>query len=146
MKNIKSLKIIGESKRENYYREKANIISHKISILGPLSRKDIFKIYAESHVLILLSKSEGFPKVIMEAGVFGCVPIVSNLPGISEVIKHGSDGFIMDSYNSKYHYKDFQLVFDDMDTLKVCSINIFKKSHSFTYEKYLLKIKNAILH
>ena len=146
MKNIKSLKIIGESKRENYYKEKANIISPKISILGPLSRKDIFKIYAESHVLILLSKSEGFPKVIMEAGVFGCVPIVSNLSEISEVIKHGSDGFIMDSYNSKYHYKDFQLVFEDIDTLKVCSINIFKKSHSFTYEKYLLNIKNAILH
>ena len=146
MKNIKSLKIIGESKRENYYKEKANIISPKISILGSLSRKDIFKIYAKSHVLILLSKSEGFPKVIMEAGVFGCVPIVSNFSGISEIIKHGSNGFIMDSHNSKYHYKDFQLVFEDIDTLKVCSINIFKKSHSFTYEKYLLKIKNAILH
>ena len=146
MKNINSLKIIGESKREKYYKEKAIITSPKISILGPLNRKDIFKIYADSHVLILLSKSEGFPKVIMEAGVFGCVPIVSNFSGISDVIKHGSDGFIMDSYNSKYNYEDFQLVFEDIDTLKVCSINIFKKSHSFTYEKYLLKIKNAILH
>ena len=82
----------------------------------------------------------------MEAGVFGCVPIVSNFSGISEVIKHGSEGFIMDSYNSKYNYKDFQLIFEDIDTLKVCSMNIFKKSHSFTYEKYLLNIKNAILH
>ena len=146
MKNINSLKIVGESKREKYYKEKATIISPKISILGSLNRKDIFKIYADSHVLILLSKSEGFPKVIMEAGVFGCVPIVSNFSGISEVIKHGSEGFIMDSYNSKYNYKDFQLVFEDIDTLKVCSMNIFKKSHSFTYEKYLLNIKNAILH
>ena len=146
MKNINSLKIVGESKREKYYKEKAAIISPKISILGSLNRKDIFKIYADSHVLILLSKSEGFPKVIMEAGVFGCVPIISNFSGISEVIKHGSEGFIMDSYNSKYNYKDFQLIFEDIDTLKVCSMNIFKKSHSFTYEKYLLKIKNAILH
>ena len=37
----------------------------------------------DSHVLILLSKSEGFPKVIMEAEVFGCVPIISNFSGIS---------------------------------------------------------------
>ena len=146
MKNIKSLKVVGESKKEKHYREKANIISPKISILGSLNRKDIFKIYADSHVLILLSKSEGFPKVIMEAGVFGCVPIVSNFPGISEVIKHGFEGFIMDSYNSKYSHKDFQLVFEDLDSLKVCSMNIFKKSHSFTYEKYLLNIQNAILH
>ena len=145
MQNIKSLKIVGESKREKHYKEKAKIISPKISILGSLSRKDIFKIYADSHVLILLSKSEGFPKVIMEAGVFGCVPIISNFSGISEVVKHGYEGFIMDSYNSKYSYKDFQLIFEDIDTLKFCSMNIFKKSHNFTYEKYLLNIKNAIL-
>lgn len=145
MKNINSLKVIGESKREKYYKEKAIMTSSKISMLGSLNRKDIFKIYSESHVLILLSKSEGFPKVIMEAGVFGCVPIVSNFSGISEIIKHGSDGFIMDSYNSNYNHKDFQLVFQDIDSLKICSMNIFKKSHSFTYEKYLQNIKNAIL-
>ncbi len=146
MKNIKSLKIIGESKKEKYYKEKAITISPKIKILGSLNRKDIFKIYAESHVLILLTKSEGFPKVIMEAGVFGCVPIVSNFPGISEVIKHGYEGYIMDSYNSKYSQKDFQSVFEDLDALKVCSMNIFQKSHSFTYEQYLINIQDAILH
>ena len=97
-------------------------------------------------MLILLSKSEGFPKVIMEAGVFGCVPIVSNFSGISEIIKHRSEGFIMDSHNSNYNHKDFQLIFEDLHTLKVCSMNIFKKSHSFTYEKYLRKIENAVLH
>ena len=93
----------------------------------------------------MLSKSEGFPKVIMEAGVFGCVPIVSNFYGISDIIEHGIDGFIMDSHNANYNHKDFQLVLEDLDTLKVCSMNIFKKSHSFTYEKYLQNIENAIL-
>ena len=44
MNNIKSLKIVGQSKREKYYQEKANCISPKISILGSLSRKDVFKI------------------------------------------------------------------------------------------------------
>ena len=77
-------------------------------MLGSLNRNDIFKIYSESHILILLSKSEGFPKVIMEAGVFGCVPIVSNFDGISKIIKHGINGFIMNSYGSNYDYKDFK--------------------------------------
>ena len=145
MENIKSLKLVGHSKREQYYKQRAINISPKISMLGPLSRRDVFKIYSESHILILLSKSEGFPKVIMEAGVFGCVPIVSNFYGISDIIEHGTDGFIMDSHNANYNHKDFQLVFEDLDTLKVCSMNIFKKSHSFTYEKYLQNIENAIL-
>ena len=145
MKNINSFKIIGESKRKDYYKQKAINISSKISVLGPLNRKDIFKIYSESHVLILLSKTEGFPKVIMEAGVFGCVPIVSNFYGISEVIEHGINGFIMNSYDSNYNYKDFKSVFEDLDSLKVCSMNIFKKSHGYSYEEYLQNIKNAIL-
>ncbi len=146
MKNINSLKIVGESKREKYFKEIAISTSSKISILGSLNRKDIFKLYEDSHVLILLSKSEGFPKVIMEAGVFGCVPVVSNFSGISDIIKHGFEGFIMNSYNSKYSHRDFQLVFEDIEALKFCSMNIFKKSQSFTYENYLRNIENAVLH
>ena len=146
MKEIKSLKIIGGSEKERYYNEKASEISPKIAMLGLLNRKDIFKIYSKSHILILLSKSEGFPKVIMEAAVFGCVPIVSNFDGISKIIQHGHNGFIMNSYNSRYDYKEFQKIFDDKYNLKACSMNIFRKSHSFTYEQYLEKISNAILH
>jgi len=146
MKNINSLKIIGESKKMKYYQEKANISSPKISILGPLKRKDIFTIYSNSHILILLSKSEGFPKVIMEAGVFGCVPIVSNFPGVSGIIDHGLDGFIMQSSNNHYNVDEFKFIFKNPNALKICSTNIFKKSHSFTYERYLQNIENAILY
>ena len=146
MKNINSLKIIGGSKRENYYKEIALKMSSKIAMLGLLNRKDIFKIYSESHILILLSKSEGFPKVIMEAGVFGCVPVVSNFDGISKIIQHGNNGFVMHSCNEKYDYKDFQKIFNNKSNLKKCSNNIFKKSHSFTYEKYLKNIEDAILY
>ena len=53
-------------------------------MLGLLNRKIFLKYILRSHILILLSKSEGFPKVIMEAAVFGCVPIVSNFDGISK--------------------------------------------------------------
>ena len=146
MKNINSLKIIGESKKMKYYQEKASISSPKISILGPLKRKDIFNIYFNSHILILLSKSEGFPKVIMEAGVFGCVPIVSNFPGISGIIDHGLNGFIMQSSNNHYNVDEFKFIFKNPNALKICSTNIFKKSHSYTYERYLQNIENAILY
>ena len=146
MKNIKSIKIVGESNRLKYYKEQARLSSPKISILGSLKRKDVFKIYSKSHILILLSKSEGFPKVIMEAGAFGCVPIVSNFHGVSEIINHGLEGFIMHQYKNHYNYHDFQLIFENSNSLKACSMNIFKKSHRFTYEQYLQNIKNAILY
>ncbi|MBI86884.1 MAG: hypothetical protein CMG63_02260 [Candidatus Marinimicrobia bacterium] len=146
MENINSLKVIGESKKKRFYEEKARMSSPKILMLGALNREEIFQIYKESHAIILLSKSEGFPKVIMEAGVFGCVPIVSKFSGASEIIKHGTDGFIMDSFHGAYNFSDFQSLFEDLEALKVCSMNIFEKTHSFTYEKYLKKIENAILY
>ena len=111
-----------------------------------MKRKDIFNIYFNSHILILLSKSEGLPKVIMEAGVFGCVPIVSNFPGVSGIIDHGLDGFIMQSSNDHYNVDEFKFIFKNPKALKICSTNIFKKSHSFTYERYLENIENAILY
>ena len=49
-----------------------------------------------------------------------------------------------DGYLDNYH--DFQLIFENSNSLKACSMNIFKKSHRFTYEQYLQNIKNAILY
>ena len=69
-----------------------------------------------------------------------------NFYGISETIEHGINGFIMDSYGSNYNYKDFKLVLEDLQSLKACSMNIFKKSQSYSYEEYLQNIENAILH
>jgi len=42
--------------------------------------------YASSHVLVLTSESEGFPKVIAEAMAYGCVPIVTRVGSIPEVL------------------------------------------------------------
>ena len=47
----------------------------------------------------------------------------------------------MNPYNSSYDYKDFQKIFEDKSKLKACSMNIFKKSHIFTYEQYMKRSK-----
>ena len=81
-------------------KEIANISSPKISILGPLERKDIFTIYSSSHILILLSKSEGFPKVIAEGAAYGVVPIVSNVGGIKDYINQ-ENGILINDISAK---------------------------------------------
>jgi len=49
-------------------------------------KKTIEGHYASSHVLVLTSESEGFPKVIAEAMAYGCVPIVTRVGSIPEVL------------------------------------------------------------
>jgi glycosyltransferase involved in cell wall biosynthesis len=45
---------------------------------------------------VLTSESEGFPKVISEAMAFGCVPIVTAVGAIPEVLIHGEQAMLTD--------------------------------------------------
>lgn len=55
----------------------------------------ISEIYNNSDVLLLVSKYEGFPLVIMEAMARGVIPISTDVGGISEHIHNGRNGFLV---------------------------------------------------
>ncbi len=60
-------------------------------------QRDVRKFYEASSVLVVPSKSEGVPNVVLEAMVFG-VPIVSTrVGGIPEVIEDGHDALLVPS-------------------------------------------------
>lgn len=67
---------------------------------GFISQEEIFSLLAESHFLILPSKSEGFPKVIAEGWNFGCLPIVSNIGSISHYVENEKSGILLNDINS----------------------------------------------
>ena len=60
-------------------------------------KKTIERHYASSHVLVLTSESEGFPKVISEAMAYGCVPIVTRVGAIPEALNDSA--FLTDPKN-----------------------------------------------
>lgn len=73
----------------------ANLTSHGVLI----DRAQIESMYARAHVLVLTSESEGFPKVIAEAMAFGCVPVVTAVGAIPEVLNHGTQAILTDPLN-----------------------------------------------
>lgn len=51
--------------------------------------------YREQDVLVMPSRNEGLPVVLLEGGAAGVVPVVSNIPsGIPEIVRHGETGFL----------------------------------------------------
>ena len=144
-KNIQSLKIIGDSKYKKKYSDWASSLPMRVIFCGPLPRKEVFKYYERSHILILFSKSEGFPKVVMEAGAYGCVPILTNINQLNNVIKNYVNGFTVDRI-TEFTSENLNEILSDRESLKFCSLNINKAAKNHTFEKYLSLVKNAILH
>ncbi len=69
------------------------IESKNVKILPPLPPYELRKYYQKAKVFTLLSLSEGLPNTLCEAMLCGCVPVVTNVGAMPEVV--GEYGFIV---------------------------------------------------
>jgi glycosyltransferase involved in cell wall biosynthesis len=68
-------------------------------------RKDIPELLAASDCLVLCSKIEGVPGVILEAGVQKIPSVATNVGGVSEVLIDGKTGYLINDFNRE-DFKD----------------------------------------
>jgi len=119
--------------------------SARIKCNGWISRSQLDKIYAKSHLIILPTKSEGFPKVIAEASAFGCIPIVTNIEPINQIVINRKNGILLDAPRVE-NIKNIFLNLDKKDyDLKGISNEAISMSELFTYNRYLDRIKSEII-
>lgn len=93
---IETVFIAGEGPLLNELNELEKLTDRTVIINGQLSRTELNELYAKSHIVILPSLSEGFPKVIAEASAYGCIPVVTKIPSLRSHIHHQANGFFMD--------------------------------------------------
>jgi glycosyltransferase involved in cell wall biosynthesis len=59
------------------------------------------QLFADAHVIILTSAFEGFPVVIKEGMSFGCIPVVTALPGNKMHLNHGSNALLIENFEDE---------------------------------------------
>lgn len=70
-------------------------VSPQMEFLGYISSfEDKVKLLSNSKIFISCSKGEGFPVSLLEAMNCGCVPVVSNVGDIADVIRPGQNGYL----------------------------------------------------
>jgi glycosyltransferase involved in cell wall biosynthesis len=69
-----------------------------VIFLGQLNQQEVASIFNKMDLLFLPSKSEGFPKVILEAAASGIPSIVYSDYGASEWIEDGENGFVINNF------------------------------------------------
>jgi glycosyltransferase involved in cell wall biosynthesis len=65
-----------------------------VKLLGHLSRQDLDTCYELSDLVVLTSRSEGIPLVLMEAMAHGRAVLAPSITGIPELVKDGETGFL----------------------------------------------------
>lgn len=69
-------------------------LSQNVHLLGHVARQQIGSLYAQADVVVLTSRSEGIPLVLMEAMALGRIVLAPALTGIPELITPGQTGFL----------------------------------------------------
>lgn len=75
-------------------------LNHDISFRGSVSRKRVVEELVQSHFLLLPSYYEGMPNVVLEALSVGAIPVVRNLPGITDQLFHNNAGGYLCRFDS----------------------------------------------
>ena len=99
--NYLNLVIVGGGSLKKTLIKKINTfdIKDKIHILGVIHENQLKRLLSKAQALILPSKFEIMPTVVLESWAVGCPVIVRNYHGIKELIQHNITGMIFN--NSK---------------------------------------------
>lgn len=73
-----------------------NKLQNIISLKGSKKSEDIKEVLKTAHFLVLPSKSEGWPKVIAEAMLFGTIPIATKISCVPFMLGYGKQGILIE--------------------------------------------------
>lgn len=67
----------------------------RVTILGAVHPKEVHKLLVQQDVLIMPSRFEGFGLTLTEAMAVGCIPVVSRIRGVTDmIVDDGVNGFL----------------------------------------------------
>jgi len=67
-------------------------LTDRVAFLGPV--EDLPTLFGRSRVAALSSRQEGFGLVLVEAMAAGCAVVASRIPGITDVVEEGRNGWL----------------------------------------------------
>jgi glycosyltransferase involved in cell wall biosynthesis len=71
-------------------------MEHAVEFLGPLAYgEELFARYREADAFVLPSPSEGTPRVLVEAMMFGLPLVASRVGGIPDLVREGENGLLV---------------------------------------------------
>jgi len=127
---------------------KSILKNDKIIFVPP--QKNITHLYSIADVVVLPSRIDPFPFVMIEAGTFKKPFIGGNTGGISEFIEHGKNGLVVDPENPEQLAEMINYLLKNPEAGKKLGDNLYEKVNRLcdcnNYFIEVEKIYNSLLH
>lgn len=141
---ISKVYIVGDGTERKELQQKANELLIETEFCGFLKRDRILDVYRKSHVIVLASDTEGFPKVIAEASAFGVIPIVSDVSAIGQYIKNNVSGVLLKNNTDQDIAQSLALLLSDRLAAQKMSEAVKTITTLFTYERFSERIAKEV--
>ena len=117
--NIELL-IVGPMPNAKYLSFFKNLISDhgleaNVKFFGEVDRKEVKSFYSKINLMILPSVSEGLARVIFESQATACPVLVTDAPGMGDIVIDGQTGYVFESNNVESLAKKIQYIEENYD-------------------------------
>jgi len=119
-------------------------LSNFVQITGWVKNPETYM--AKMRLLLLPSKSEGIPNVILEAMAYGTPVLATPVGGILDIIKDGETGFLLESNDPKHIANKIVELLSKPELLEKVSKNAYKWVRENFSEEKTLESWRRILH
>lgn len=139
------LDMFGDGVRFNIVKDyiNKNGLSKNIILHGNQPKNSVKIAFQESHFLVFISKSEGWPKVVAEAMFWSCLPISSKVSCVPFMLGNGKRGSIVNENTNEIAMVIEKYI--NQENVYLEKVTKGKEwSQQFTLEKFEKEIKNLL--
>jgi glycosyltransferase involved in cell wall biosynthesis len=122
---------------------RGNGLTEKIRFHGKMAPSEVIGYYRMSHFLILLSRSEGWPKVLAEAMWWACLPVATDVSCVRDILGGGERGCLVTPEPADGAERILDLVNNPITYAEKCQDGMLW-ARQFTVEKFENEISRLI--
>jgi len=140
------LELLGDGSLRNTLEQyvSTNQLDPYVVFRGNVMASEVKKALADSHFLIFLSDSEGWPKAVAEAMFWGCVPVVQPVSCVPWMLGFGTRGVLVDKQNLELIAEKILNLWTNVSMLRKMSEAALEWSRAYTLEKFETEIKKLM--
>lgn len=129
------LTIIGEGKDKEKIKAKVSKYNLNERIIIEESTNNIKEYFLNSSALLLPSRWEGMPMIVLESLEMGVPVVAYGISAVTQIIKHGCEGLIVDKYDTEQFANAMNYISSHHKIRKQMSNQAIKSSKRFDVDK-----------